>query len=38
MTTTKARSYAAHSATTPLVPLTIDRREPGPTDVEIEIL
>ncbi|MBK9139952.1 MAG: NAD(P)-dependent alcohol dehydrogenase [Verrucomicrobia bacterium] len=38
MTTTKARSYAAHNATAPLAPLTIDRREPTPTDVEIEIL
>ena len=30
--------YAAHSATTPLVPFTFERREPGPHDVQIEIL
>ena len=34
--TTKA--YAAQSATTPLAPATITRREPLPTDVQIEIL
>lgn len=34
--TTKA--YAAQSATTPLAPATIKRREPLPTDVQIEIL
>ncbi len=38
MITTKARSYAAQSATSGLAPLVIDRREPTPTDVEIEIL
>jgi uncharacterized zinc-type alcohol dehydrogenase-like protein len=38
MTTTKARSYAAQSATAALAPLTIDRRQPGDTDVEIDIL
>ena len=38
MQTTKARSYAAQSATSALAPLGIDRREPGPTDVEIDIL
>jgi len=38
MMTTKARSYAAHSATSALAPLTIDRREPTATDVEMEIL
>jgi uncharacterized zinc-type alcohol dehydrogenase-like protein len=38
MKTTKARSYAAQSATAALTPLTIDRREPGATDVEIDIL
>jgi alcohol dehydrogenase (NADP+) len=32
------KSYAALSATTPLVPLNIDRREPKPHDVQIEIL
>ena len=34
--TTKA--FAAHSATAPLAPATIRRREPLPTDVEIDIL
>lgn len=38
MKTTKASAYAALNATSPLVPYTIDRREPAPTDVEIEIL
>lgn len=33
-----ARAYAARSATDPLAPLSIDRRDPTPTDVEIEIL
>jgi alcohol dehydrogenase (NADP+) len=32
------KSYAAQSATTPLAPYTIDRREPGPHDVQIKIL
>ncbi len=32
------KSYAAHDATAPLVPFTISRRSPGPTDVEIDIL
>jgi uncharacterized zinc-type alcohol dehydrogenase-like protein len=36
MTTTSA--YAAHQATTPLVPFSVDRRDPGPTDVLIDIL
>lgn len=36
MTTTKA--YAAASATAPLAPLSIQRRTPGPTDVQIDIL
>jgi len=36
--TTKAKGYAAHSATTPLEPLSLKRREPGPDDVQIEIL
>lgn len=31
-------AYAGHSATTPLVPFDIERREPGPADVLIEIL
>jgi uncharacterized zinc-type alcohol dehydrogenase-like protein len=38
MQTTKAKSYAAQSATSALAPLTIARREPTPTDVELEIL
>jgi uncharacterized zinc-type alcohol dehydrogenase-like protein len=32
-----AKAYGAKSATTPLVPLTIERREPKPHDVQIEI-
>ncbi len=36
MSTTKA--YAAQSATTPLAPWNLKRREPGPHDVQIEIL
>ncbi|MGQ0739723.1 MAG: NAD(P)-dependent alcohol dehydrogenase [Bacteroidota bacterium] len=35
MVTTKA--FGAHSAITPLVPLTIERREPQPHDVQIAI-
>ena len=35
---TKTRAYAAKSATSPLAPFDITRREPLPTDVEIEIL
>ena len=31
-------AYAAQNATTPLAPFTFDRREPGPHDVQIEIL
>ena len=38
MTTTKVRAYAAETATSALAPLGIARREPGPLDVEIEIL
>jgi alcohol dehydrogenase (NADP+) len=33
-----AKSYAAQSATTPLAPLTINRRDPKPHDVQMEIL
>jgi uncharacterized zinc-type alcohol dehydrogenase-like protein len=33
-----AHGYAAHSATSDLVPFTFERREPGPHDVEIEVL
>lgn len=36
--TTSARAYAAQSATTPLAPATIERRDPQLQDVEIEIL
>jgi alcohol dehydrogenase (NADP+) len=36
MITTKG--YAAQSATTPLAPFDFERRDPGPHDVEIEIL
>jgi uncharacterized zinc-type alcohol dehydrogenase-like protein len=36
MSTTLA--YAAHSATTALAPFSIERREPGPEDVQIDIL
>ena len=31
-------AYAAQSPTAPLAPFSLDRRTPGPTDVEIEIL
>ncbi len=33
-----AKSYMAHSTTSPLVPGTIQRREPRPQDVQIEVL
>ncbi|MBZ0266690.1 NAD(P)-dependent alcohol dehydrogenase [bacterium] len=33
-----ARAFAAESATSPLGPATIQRRHPGPQDVQIEIL
>src|SRR5580698_9686490 len=36
--TKTARSWAAHSATSALAPFTIERREPLPSDVAIEIL
>lgn len=32
------KAFAAQSATSPLGPMTIERREPQPTDVEIDIL
>lgn len=35
---TLVKAYAAQKAELPLGPLQIERREPGPTDVEIEIL
>lgn len=34
----KTAAFAAQSATSPLGPMSIDRREPGPSDVDIEIL
>ena len=34
----KAVGYAAQTAQTPLAPFTFERREPGPHDVQIEIL
>jgi alcohol dehydrogenase (NADP+) len=34
----KTQGYAAQSATTPLGPHSFERREPGPHDVQIEIL
>jgi len=34
----KIRAYAAQDASNPLVPFSIDRREPGPHDVQIDIL
>jgi alcohol dehydrogenase (NADP+) len=33
-----AKAFAAHSATTPLSPFAFQRRQPGPQDVQIEIL
>lgn len=35
---TKTKSYAALEAASPLVPFGIRRRDPGPEDVQIEIL
>ncbi len=34
----RTAAYAARSNTTPLSPFTLERREPGPKDVDIEIL
>ncbi|MEA2599321.1 MAG: alcohol dehydrogenase [Acidobacteriota bacterium] len=34
----KTQGYAAYSPTTPLGPYSFDRRDPGPHDVQIEIL
>ena len=34
----RIKAYAVQSATTPFVPYGIDRREPGPKDVAVEIL
>jgi uncharacterized zinc-type alcohol dehydrogenase-like protein len=35
---TKTQGYAAQSPTSPLAPFSFERREPGPLDVQIEIL
>ena len=35
---TRIKAYAAQSATTPLAPFDIERRSPGPGDVQIQIL
>ena len=35
---TTIRAYAAQSASVPLAPFTIERRQPGPDDVQIDIL
>jgi alcohol dehydrogenase (NADP+) len=35
---TKAAAYGSQTATSALAPLSIDRRDPGPRDVQIEIL
>ncbi|WP_034293893.1 NAD(P)-dependent alcohol dehydrogenase [Herbaspirillum sp. RV1423] len=34
----QARGYAVHDAQSPLAPFSFERREPGPHDVQIEIL
>jgi uncharacterized zinc-type alcohol dehydrogenase-like protein len=36
--TSAARAFAAHSATSGFAPFSVNRRTPGPTDVQIEIL
>src|SRR6266403_1271185 len=38
MNTSSAKSYAAQTAASALAPFAIARREPGPTDVAMEIL
>jgi uncharacterized zinc-type alcohol dehydrogenase-like protein len=35
---TATSCYAAQTGSTPLAPFSIDRRDPGPTDIEIDIL
>lgn len=35
---TNVKAYAAQAADAPLAPFTLDRRDPGPHDVQIEIL
>jgi hypothetical protein len=37
-TTFKTAGYAGHSTTSPLTPSSFERRDPGPNDVQIEIL
>lgn len=37
-TTYETRAYAASDAASPLAPATIRRRDPGPTDIQIDIL
>ena len=34
----KGKAYAAQSASAPLAPFDIERRDPGPDDVQIQIL
>jgi uncharacterized zinc-type alcohol dehydrogenase-like protein len=34
----QTQAYAAQSSTSPLAPITIERREPGPKDVAIDVL
>ena len=34
----KSKAYAAQSASTPMAPFVIERRDPGPDDVQIQIL
>ncbi|MCI4678578.1 NAD(P)-dependent alcohol dehydrogenase [Rhodoblastus acidophilus] len=34
----KVKAYAAQSATSPLAPFSVERRDPGPHDVQIDIL
>ena len=34
----RVNAYAAQSKTSPLAPFQIERRDPGPQDVEVEIL
>src|SRR4051812_6652459 len=35
---TVARAYAAHDKSSPMAPFSFERREPGPNDVQIDIL
>jgi alcohol dehydrogenase (NADP+) len=38
MSNSNVKAYAAQAASSPLAPFTIQRRAPGPADVEIDIL